>query len=82
MKAKSDYWFRAKRNGRGWGLPCAWQGWVFFIVWFALLLWAAFRLMPHRPFAFTLVLALMTVVLVLVCYAQGEPLGDGDDTIL
>ncbi|HTS17465.1 MAG TPA: hypothetical protein VMP11_07825 [Verrucomicrobiae bacterium] len=21
-------WFRAKRYGWGWGLPCAWQGWV------------------------------------------------------
>jgi hypothetical protein len=23
-------WFPAKRYGWGWGLPCCWQGWVFF----------------------------------------------------
>jgi hypothetical protein len=26
------YWFRAKRYGMGWGLPLAWQGWVFFFM--------------------------------------------------
>jgi hypothetical protein len=25
-------WFIAKRYGWGWGLPCAWQGWVVFAV--------------------------------------------------
>jgi hypothetical protein len=27
------YWFRAKRYGLGWGLPLAWQGWVFLLAW-------------------------------------------------
>ena len=30
-------WFRAKRYGWGWGLPCAWQGWVVLAVWLVLL---------------------------------------------
>ena len=28
MLESSKYWFRAKRYGWGWGLPCAWQGWA------------------------------------------------------
>lgn len=24
----SQYWFRAKRYGWGWGLPLCWQGWA------------------------------------------------------
>ena len=30
--------------------------------------------MPGRPVAFTIILAVMTLVLVLVCYFKGEPL--------
>jgi len=33
------YWFRAKRYGFGWGLPLAWQGWVFFLLWLLLVHW-------------------------------------------
>jgi hypothetical protein len=30
-------WFPAKKYGWGWGLPCAWQGWVALAIWVALL---------------------------------------------
>lgn len=73
----SRYWFRARRTGRGWGLPCSWQGWAFFIPWFAVLMISAIMLMPGRPVRFTLVLAFMTLILVLVCYLKGEPLSAG-----
>jgi hypothetical protein len=68
MSADNRYWFRAKRYGLGWGLPCSWQGWAFFVVWLGALLLAAVNLMPRRPLLFTLILAFMTLLLVLVCY--------------
>jgi hypothetical protein len=73
MSAKNHYWFRAKRYGWGWGLPCSWQGWVFFLIWLAMLAVAAVKLMPGRPLVFTLALAGMTLILVLACYIKGEP---------
>jgi len=74
VSIETNYWFRAKRSGLGWGLPCSWQGWVFFIVWLSILPLAAIRLMPKRPFTFAMVLGLMTIALALVCYIKGEPL--------
>jgi hypothetical protein len=74
MSTKNHYWFRAKRYGLGWGLPCSWQGWVFFLIWLAVLAVAAAKLMPARPLVFTLVLAGMTLISVLACYIKGEPL--------
>jgi CHASE2 domain-containing sensor protein len=74
---KNQYWFRAKRYGWGWGLPCSWQGWAFFIPWLVALGVAARRLMPQHPFQFTIALALLTLLLVLVCYLKGEPLSAG-----
>ena len=77
MSAETRYWFRAKRYGWGWGLPCSWQGWMFFLIWLGALLAAAVGLMPGRPFLFTLVLAAMTVLFVAICYLKGEPLLGG-----
>jgi hypothetical protein len=74
MSTERRYWFRAKRSGLGWGLPCSWQGWTFFLVWLAAILVAARSLMPGRPFFFAIVLAVMTLVFVVVCYIKGEPL--------
>jgi hypothetical protein len=47
---------------------------MFFLAWLVGLLVAAAILMPGRPFVFTLVLAAMTLILVVVCYLKGEPL--------
>jgi hypothetical protein len=74
MSKESRYWFRAKRSGLGWGLPCSWQGWTFFLIWLAVLVIAAIELMPGRPLIFTLALAGMTLILVIACYVKGEPL--------
>ncbi len=74
MNTDRRYWFRAKRYGLGWGLPCSWQGWLFFLGWLAVLMTVTLGLMPKRPFLFALVLGLMTLIFVLVCYIKGEPL--------
>jgi hypothetical protein len=73
MSTDKQYWFRAKRYGWGWGLPCSWQGWIFFIIWFVILMVAVQRLMPEQPVEFTAALALMALILALVCHFKGEP---------
>jgi hypothetical protein len=67
------YWFRAKRYDWGWGLPCSWQGWAFFIPWLAALILVTAHFMPQRPLPFTAALALLTLILTVVCYLKGEP---------
>jgi hypothetical protein len=47
---------------------------VFFLIWLAMLVVAAVRLVPRRPLVFTLFLAGMTLILVLACHLKGEPL--------
>jgi hypothetical protein len=75
MRMDNRYWFRAKRSGLGWGLPCSWQGWAFFLLWLAGLSMAAVKLMPAQPFAFAVLLAVMTLILVAACYMKGDPAG-------
>jgi hypothetical protein len=76
VNVEGRYWFRAKRFGLGWGLPCSWQGWTFFLIWLFLLVMCAVKLMPGRPLMFTLALAIMALVFVAACYIKGEPLSD------
>jgi hypothetical protein len=70
------YWFPAKRYGWGWGLPTAWQGWVFFVLWFVVMIAGAVRLrpsLPTRPGLYALFILVMLAVMLAVCYAKGEP---------
>ena len=79
---KKDIWFPAKRYGYGWGLPCAWQGWVFMIGWMAATIVGSvgliFLINPAENIgAFYAVflgfVAVMVVIIFLVCRAKGEP---------
>jgi hypothetical protein len=74
MSHKTVYWFKAKRYAYGWGLPCSWQGWAFFVPWLLLCIFTVRELSARRHSIYTLALALEAVVLVLVCYWKGEPL--------
>ena len=69
---ETKYWFRAKRYGWGWGLPCAWQGWVVSAVWVALVIGGQIlfrgRLGITIPWMVILVAALIAV-----CWVKGEP---------
>jgi len=71
------YWFRRKRFGWGWGLPCSWQGWAFFIPWLLVLVGCIVHFTPQRPLPFTMALAVMTAILIGVCVLKGEPPTDG-----
>ena len=72
---KSLYWFRAKRYGWGWGLPLAWQGWVFFLSWIIiLLLGIRLYIRGDKPMRWAF-LAIMVFLLLGVCYWKGDPAG-------
>jgi uncharacterized membrane protein YhaH (DUF805 family) len=69
---EKKYWFRAKRYGYGWGLPCSWQGWVVFGVWLALMGAGAF-LMPEHPLVFGAHVLILVAALIVICIFKGEP---------
>lgn len=74
MSNQNKYWFPAKRYGWGWGVPSVWQGWLVLLLFFALLLLGAFVLLPSRgPLEFLLYTTVLCAVLILVCWAKGEP---------
>lgn len=68
------YWFPAKRYGWGWSFPTAWQGWAVIAGYVALIGAGAFAIRPDvRPGLFVAYLILLTVVLIAICWAKGEP---------
>jgi hypothetical protein len=72
--APDSYWFRAKTHGWGWGLPCAWQGWVVLAVYLVLVLAGIPWLDPARQLAAYLAYTgVLTAGLLAVCWRKGEP---------
>ncbi|MDE2048443.1 MAG: hypothetical protein KGJ44_08550 [Betaproteobacteria bacterium] len=72
--ATPTYWFPAKRYGWGWGLPCAWQGWAVMAAFVALLSLGVWRvLLQHGELAFIAYVAVLSLLLVAVCWLTGEP---------
>lgn len=67
-------WFPAKRYGWGWGLPVAWQGWVVMGVWFVIVVGVTPFLAVRSWPGFFAFLAVMSALLIAVCYVRGEPL--------
>jgi hypothetical protein len=68
------YWFPAKRYGWGWGMPCAWQGWLVLVGYLGLMVGAA-RLCPPEKSVMGFVAAVLTLSagLVAICWWKGEP---------
>jgi lipoprotein signal peptidase len=70
----SDYWFPAKRQGWGWGLPSNWKGWVVLVVFYALIaLGAVIFLLRQQNAGFVIYCAVLCLLLLLVCHLTGEP---------
>lgn len=67
------YWFPAKRYGFGWGLPCSWQGWLVLSGYVLLLATGRVLLPPSQTIKFVVYVVALSVVLVAICYAKGEP---------
>jgi hypothetical protein len=74
MSPTREYWFPAKRYGWGWGFPVSWQGWMALIVYFLLLGVVVVLFQPARhPFAFGLLVTVLSLALEAVCWLKGEP---------
>lgn len=69
-----EYWFPAKTYGWGWGIPSTWQGWVVLIAYFVFMIAGMVIINPQRHVGWYLAyVALITVVLLVICWAKGEP---------
>lgn len=76
MKEKK-LWFKAKRYGYGW-YPSSWQGWAVIAVYLGLMVILSLQIDTPHPNSQMLVRFLLpgivlTIVLVAVAYAKGEP---------
>lgn len=75
-ESKKDTWFPARTHGWGWGPPVAWQGWVVILVYLVLLLGGAYFLQPRLgDMGFLAYTFVITVMLMVVFWSKGEPLG-------
>lgn len=77
------YWFRAKRYGWGWGLPCAWQGWAVLLTYLLLVFGAIPLIQVSRgSVAYIAFVGVLTLVLIAICWIKGPPprwrWGEGD----
>jgi len=71
-------WFPAKKYGIGWGLPCAWQGWLVYLVWVSLLVGGGLVLQPHSIVGIVLYASYavaLGALLFLVVMSKGEKPG-------
>jgi hypothetical protein len=68
---EKELWFPAKKYGWGWGLPNCWQGWVMFATYLVSLCAGAF-LLSKQPGLFSANAAVLSMVLMIVCYFKGE----------
>jgi hypothetical protein len=68
------YWFpvRPARNGWGWGLPVAWQGWVVLLVFFVVLIGGEVALAPYGPLVLSTWGLLMGALLLGIFFWKGE----------
>ena len=71
-----QYWFPARKTGRGWGVPQTWQGWIvvdaylgFFIVFLFLVLFGG----GGNAFLGLFGITLATAALLWICNKKGEP---------
>lgn len=77
MEEGKKIWFKRKKYGWGW-VPCTWQGWLVVFVYIALLIGFSLTIdetSPGREVVFTFVfpVVLLTITLIRISYAKGEP---------
>jgi len=66
-------WFPAKKYGWGWGLPCAWQGWVAMAIFVALLSAAAALFLPRGHTGLWIgSVVVLAVGMFITCLVKGE----------
>jgi hypothetical protein len=67
------YWFPAKRYGWGWGAPTRWQGKAVLFLWILAVAAGLLIFGRHHPLAYLGFVLAMLGLLMLICYATGEP---------
>lgn len=68
-----DVWFPAKKYGWGWGLPCAWQGWVVMLVYIGIVVVGSIVIKPTVNMKLYLMVVIVSSLLFcLVCWWKGE----------
>ena len=60
-------WWAPKRYGYGAGLPIAWQGWAATLAYTALVVGAAYGILPQSIFAFVAITLSATAALLVIC---------------
>lgn len=74
MESSQKYWFLAKAYGWGWGVPRAWQGWVVLAGYVMGMIALTIFVDPEsRMGEFLTGVAALTVALLAICFAKGEP---------
>ncbi len=69
---KKDFWFPRKQVGYGWGMPCAWQGWVVMLV-FVGLMAARFLILPTASVGYVMsYYSILTAAFIAIVAAKGE----------
>jgi hypothetical protein len=71
LSGEPAYWFPARRYGWGWGWPSSWQGWLVLVA-FVVLFGAGFLMFPPGM-ELVAYAALITAVLIAICWLKGEP---------
>ncbi len=70
---KKQIWFPAKKYGWGWGLPCAWQGWIVIAAFVILLGAAGILLLPGKHFGLWIVsIIVLVTAFIIACLVKGE----------
>lgn len=71
---KRKPWFSSKKYGWGWGLPCAWQGWLAMALWLAAIIAGSIIFNPERVsrWVFSLAIFIPTTVLIIVAVRTSE----------
>ena len=69
---ESKIWFPAKKYGWGWGLPCAWQGWVAMAIWLVLLLAGGIFLAPHNVGLYVAYAIVLGIAFFIIVFIKGE----------
>jgi len=67
------YWFPAKRYGWGWGVPATWQGWCILALYVVAVTIVGVVVTPRSILISCGIVALLSIFLVTICYAKGEP---------
>ena len=73
-KNDRDIWFRAKKNGFGWGLPVTWQGWVVLLAYAALVVSAgfAFEKSVVGKMVFIPTVVVLSALFIFICWKKGQ----------